>query len=205
MPKEKLLVYSYYFYPHENANTNVVMPVLEELREIYDIDIFTYDPNRNLPPVEQYKGMTLYRFRLKPFEVAVSKLFNVYDRRIQDFNLPLLPLVRLVWRILHLFFTRPGLERILNEYPVRKALVQRLNNEKYKALLTLSAPIMPQMDALTLAPARRGFSTTFPGLHMSPIHTQPLLAFPNTTKGSCRRRDGHLSPGRCGVYNTGTL
>ncbi len=151
MPKEKLLVYSYYFYPHENANTNVVMPVLEELREIYDIDIFTYDPNRNLPPVEQYKGMTLYRFRLKPFEVAVSKLFNVYDRRIQDFNLPLLPLVRLVWRILHLCFTRPGLERILNEYPVRKALVQRLNSEKYKALLTLSAPIMPQMDALTLA------------------------------------------------------
>jgi hypothetical protein len=151
--KEKLLVYSYNFYPHENANTNVIMPILEELCKLYDVHIFTCDLKRNLPSVDQYQGMVLYRFRLKPLEVAVSRIFGVFDRRIQDLNLPFLPLVRLIWRVLHVLFTRPRLERILTEYPVNKTLVQRLNSEKYKALLTISAPIKPHMDALTLAKA----------------------------------------------------
>jgi len=153
MIKEKLLVYSYYFYPHENANTNVIMPVLEELCKIYDVDVFTCDFNGDLPTTEQYLGMTLHRFRLTPLERAVSRTFGVFDKGIQDINPPFIPLKRVVWRILHTFFNRPKLERILTEYPVREALVQRLNSEKYKAFLTLSAPIEPQRDALALAEA----------------------------------------------------
>lgn len=153
MPKDRLLVYSYYFYPHENANTNVVMPILKELSKTYDVDIFTCDFDRNLPSTERYQGMTLHRFRQTALEYSVSRTFGVFDKGIQDINPPHIPLKRVVWRIMHAFFTRPRLERILVEYPVRKPLVERLNSEPYKAFLTLSAPIEPQRDALALAEA----------------------------------------------------
>lgn len=155
MAKDRLLVYSYFFYPHENANTNVVMPILEELCKSYDVDIFTCDMDGNLPATECYRGMTLLRFRLTPMEKAISRTFGVFDKDVKDINPPHIPIKQVTWRFMHKLFTRPKLERLLTEYPVRKPLVCALNNRRYKAFITLSAPIEPQRDALALAQAGR--------------------------------------------------
>ncbi len=153
MNKEKILVYSYFFHPHENANTNVLKPVLKELCKTYDVDVFTCDYQRNLPAMECYEGMRVYRFRRKLLERFVRKMFGIMDNSIENVKAPLAPLKRTVWRLMHALFTRSRLERILTEYPVREALVQRLAGERYKALITASAPIIPQRDALALAEA----------------------------------------------------
>jgi hypothetical protein len=150
MKKGRLLVYSYYFYPHENANTNYVTPILLELCKTYDLDVFTCDLKKNLQEVEQYHGITLLRFRQTEFEKLIKRTFGVYDKNMEDLKQPFYLVKRLLWRLLHMF-SRRQLARLLPEYPVRKALVNCLRKRPYLALITFSAPIEPQRDTLALA------------------------------------------------------
>lgn len=151
--KKRLLVYSYYFHPNENANTNVVMPILKELSQRYELDIFTRDVNENLPETGQWQGMNIIRFKPGRWEKLMQKIYGVYDKPAQDITPPHAAVKLRLWKLMHACFNRPLLERFFNEYPMNHALLQLLQSREYAAFITLSAPIEPHEAALTLSRA----------------------------------------------------
>lgn len=60
--KNRILLLLYVYFPYENANTNVMLPILEKLKEYYDIDILTCDIERRKLPDETIDKCRVYRF-----------------------------------------------------------------------------------------------------------------------------------------------
>lgn len=148
--KQRLLIYAYFFHPNENANTNVVMPVLEELKKHYELDVFTCDVNENLSETDVWHEMNIIRYRPSRREKLTNKLFGVYDKSREDIRAPHETVKLRLWQLMHLC-PRSAIQRVVNEYPMNRALLHCLESKPYCALLSLSAPIEPHRAALTLA------------------------------------------------------
>lgn len=57
-----ILIYTHSFYPHENANTNVLMPILFELQKNFIVDILTMRWSKTDPLKEEYMGFHISRY-----------------------------------------------------------------------------------------------------------------------------------------------
>lgn len=57
-----ILIYTHSFYPHENANTNVLMPILFELQKNFIVDILTMRWSKTDPLKEEYRGFHISRY-----------------------------------------------------------------------------------------------------------------------------------------------
>lgn len=150
MEKKQLLIYSYYFPPYENANTNVSIPILLELLKNYGIDVFTIDPFGKLPIVDEYKGINIYRHKLTFLEHKRIQIFSIYKKSFDDLTAPYLPLKHIIWRFFHRILNRKMLDKIICEYPIHKELLDMVKKKQYYAIITLSAPIDTQMEVLNM-------------------------------------------------------
>lgn len=64
LKKKRILLILYVFFPYENANTNVMLPILDRLNEDYEVDILTCDLEKSQPEDEIFRGKNrVYRFR----------------------------------------------------------------------------------------------------------------------------------------------
>lgn len=151
---KKLLVYSYFFFPEENANTNVLMPLLEELKKKYTVEIYTSRFSTDLPQKDEHQGMTIYRKKIVSGRI-IRRIMGIYDlKQDQIFGFGK-SIKKWIWRCFHKVITRTELEKLLWEYPVQRYLLQRMKKGKYDALITVSAPIITQYEVLDVA--RKGF------------------------------------------------
>lgn len=81
--KKKILLILYVFFPFENANTNVMLPILDQMNQNYDVDILTCDLDGGQPMEDTYRGRNrVYRFRnaRRTFQRKVaSHLFQIIN------------------------------------------------------------------------------------------------------------------------------
>ena len=63
--KKRILIYLYAYAPFANANTNVMMPIINELKKHYQIDILTRDITNSAPPSEIINDVHVFRHHKK--------------------------------------------------------------------------------------------------------------------------------------------
>jgi len=61
--KKKCLFALYAFDPFANANTNVALPLLNELIKFYDVDLVTLNNNNSAPVKEKLGNINIYRYK----------------------------------------------------------------------------------------------------------------------------------------------
>ena len=152
--KKKILVYTSFFFPWANANTNVLMPIIDYLSKYYTVDIVTEKHSKNDPSNDVYKGYKVYRYKAK--EYFIYKLLRLTEKDPNSVVSSFAHIKRFILRILHIRFFSELIRRIAanTAYAPRNDCVEvkkLLITGNYSAILSLSAPIEPQYAVLILA------------------------------------------------------
>ena len=153
--KKKILVYTSFFFPWANANTNVLMPIIDYLSKYYTVDIVTEKHSKNDPSNDVYKGYKVYRYdHDKPL---FSILLTLTEK---DPFSAVTPFIRAKFALIKLLHFKPITamirciakknSSIVSSKAVNKIKELLLSNS-YSAILSVSAPIEPQYVVLVLA------------------------------------------------------
>ena len=62
MEKESVLICLYAYFPFENANTNVMLPLIRELSKKYRVHILTENCSGSMPACEEREGIVIHRY-----------------------------------------------------------------------------------------------------------------------------------------------
>lgn len=119
---KRILVYLYAYKPFANANTNVMQPFIERLKQSYKVDILTARYDINAPKEECVDGITVYRYNrpgcIERILVAAQEADIRRKRALWEFIA--LVLLHIIGKSLNLF------ERT-DEFKTLKALVSSNN------------------------------------------------------------------------------
>lgn len=148
---KRILVYIYFFFPYANANTNVIMPILNKLSETHNIDVVTACDERSIPQKEQWGNYRVFRFHNR---IDLEQLLHKDPAKIEK------PFRVLKWLIVCFLQLRPVLwlfGKLKNKIPVlflshsQKRILRLIEKNHYTAIITLTAPMQTQYDVLALA------------------------------------------------------
>lgn len=142
MKKRKILILLYAYYPYANANTNVMQPHIEKMKDIFDVTIFSQRNSKDVAKTECRDGITIVRYDkpmplLAPFfaiEGAFAKKKRVLWKRVA------LVFIRFVNRIL-------WLSEKSDEYRLLRNLV---NTNDYDLVLATCASYVSLLNVLSL-------------------------------------------------------
>ena len=70
---KRAFVYLYSFFPYEDANTVATMPMIQRLRQDFDVEIAAFDREGHMPAAGEYDGMRVSW--IKPDPTPVNKAF----------------------------------------------------------------------------------------------------------------------------------
>jgi len=173
---KKILVYSYFFYPEENANTNYIKPILQELQKHYQVDVVTLRHNSLVPKHEKYDGFYIYRYNYGRILSIIDYIVYVYELDRDMIAGRFRRAKGIIWDVYHWMVSQEKICRLLEWRIVRVAMVLRrlLARQEYEALFTLSAPIETQYTALALA--KEGFFKKH-GVQWFPVISDPHATF----------------------------
>ena len=149
--KKKVLVLLYAYFPYENANTNVFLPILEKLvQSDYGVDILTCDLKHHSNKYEFKNRIGIYRYHTG----IIKKVIYFVANRLQKHNLQLTKLAKkrcqnynietpnkLFVSLYYWFMTSGNLSRTL-----RKIVKDNL----YSYIIPVSAPPEMQLPVLNL-------------------------------------------------------
>lgn len=112
--KEKILIVLYAYYPFGNANTNVMQPHIEALKEKYDVLVLTKDKTRRLPQKEQIDDITIVRYNKPNFiEKTIFELYHI-DTKVKRKLLKRIAIIfgHTVSKIFYTVFSHPEFQAI---------------------------------------------------------------------------------------------
>ena len=154
--KPKVLMYLYNYYPFENANTNVMLPIIEALKKRYTVEIFTANVDGTAPMEEQMNGVRVYRAGMQYSKMTRLKAFaiQVYDASEHGVQAPCKALKRFILRVFHGLVPAAKIDRmrIVQRTQTMASLIEK---GEYAAVITVAAPVITHFEVLPLA--KNGF------------------------------------------------
>ena len=107
MEREKILICLYAYYPFENANTNVMMPLIKMLSKEYEVHILTRNVSGDAEETETFDGdIVVHRYRKNSFFRGIINLLGDIDMKVKrvwykDFVIHIVtPIARIFQRVI---------------------------------------------------------------------------------------------------------
>lgn len=145
--KPRILISLYSFYPYEDANTNAIMPLINNIQEHYYIDIFSCNKNNSESLYSEYGGLVVYRY---PHEIGYRAKLTYWHYAVVN--------KRNGWKSLFAGSIKKRIARfIIFFFPSEeeKRLKRLINNNGYNAVISVTSPITTQRALLQLS--KKGF------------------------------------------------
>lgn len=144
---KSILIYIHSYFPFEDSNTNVVLPIINKLKDSYNVEILSCNNDNKQPWKEKIDGITISRFknykRFKGLIVRINQLdFNIKTRHFTTKILYKIvkPFVNILYKVL----------LRTDQITLRKLI----KSNRFSVIITVTSPIRPQYSALKLADER---------------------------------------------------
>ena len=152
--KKRILVYLGSFFPHEDAITNSVLPLLEKMKEKYEIDIYTKSIDGKDKIDEEINGYHVYRDKCFNHSSLKKTKFKLHE--IRNTNLEITSSKRffvkwIIVKILNLV-SDSCWEKLMNLSSEKwfNSFQQIAYKNNYDLILTITSPIVSQYEGYKL-------------------------------------------------------
>lgn len=148
MNRDKILVVLYAYEPFNNANSNVMIPILSGLKAYHDIHLVTLNYDNRAPKVEEKEGITVFRYpQANKFLRFLHSLYymDAFKKRNGLFGM-ILPILHLISVLLHRFS--------FFQHPELKLLRKLISNNSYSVIISTCESFLSCYHILTIKKQR---------------------------------------------------
>ena len=145
--KPRILVSTYSFFPFEDANTNVIMPLIDTVQENFSIDILTCNKINADGLSTEYCGLKIYRY---PYETGLRAILSYWHHTAISKSIGWMAVCKCKFKQLIasiLVYIFPGKEE--------KMIKELIQQNSYDAIISVTSPITTQWPLLQLS--KKGF------------------------------------------------
>lgn len=136
----KVLFVLYYYFPDENANTNVTQHFINELADKHDVAIFVIHQGKASNMTEKYNGLSVYRSGYDYLSSEENAYLKSYKGMIRD------PAGSyLLYLLKRYLLNYIPVELMVKKLPCLDALKKLVEKEKYDVIFSASAPFETHM------------------------------------------------------------